>query len=150
MKKRLAVLLPMAAVIIAVLAYLISARPWLITNEGSDYVIDTVNAPAVAVFDFYSDSQASYHIINVSAEPLSFSNAFELQCEKGGVWCKVADDEIRHADFVMELQPGHRDFLSTSWRTDGRSLPAGSYRMVIPISSGHGETQWIAAPFVLT
>ena len=39
MKKRLAIMIPLAAVVAAVMVCLLTARPWLVTNDPNTYDI---------------------------------------------------------------------------------------------------------------
>ena len=62
MKKRLAVMLPLAAVVAAVMVYLLADRPWLVTNDPNTYDI-RADAPVSISFDQVDKTRGVYHII---------------------------------------------------------------------------------------
>ena len=152
MKKRLALVLPLAAVVIAVIVYLLAARPRLITNHGNPYEVDPdltdSGTPVVVVFDSYDKIGGDYRLINIGTETVRCSDGFDLLCKKGGVWCKVKEDESRHANYFLELKPGRQEFFMRQWREGGKSLPGGEYQIVIPIKTDAGDI-WITAYFVV-
>ncbi len=149
MKKRLAILLPIAAVVIAVFIYLLAARPWLITKEPNTYEINT-EAPVVVVFESFDNTCGDYRIINTGSEAVFCVNTFEIQCKKDGTWYKVKPESPHDSQALSELKQGENESYWTHWRIDGKSLPAGEYRLVTPIKPDSGGSYWVAAPFTVS
>lgn len=146
MKKRLAIIIPLAAVVAAVMVYLLAARPWLVTNDPNTYDI-RADAPVSIIFDRTDKTQGVYRIVNSGSESVFCTNRFELQCQKNGDWYKVKADNSGESQAVLELKPGGTEHFSSPWRSGEKSIPAGEYRLVTPIKTCSGGDYWIAAPF---
>ena len=91
MKKRLAIMIPLAAVVAAVMVYLLADRPWLVTNDPNTYDI-RADAPVSISFDQVDKTRGVYRIVNNGSESAFCTNRFALQYQKNGDWYNVKAD----------------------------------------------------------
>ena len=75
MKKRLAIMIPLAAVVAAVMVYLLADRPWLVTNVPNTYDI-RADAPVSIIFDQFDKTRGVYRILNRGSESAVCTNRF--------------------------------------------------------------------------
>lgn len=146
MKKRLAIMIPLAAVVAAVMVCLLAARPWLVTNDPNTYDI-CADAPVSISFDQVDKTRGVYRIVNSGSESAFCTNRFELQYQKNGDWYNVKADNSGESQVALKLEPGGTEYFNAFWRSGEKSIPRGEYRLVTPIKTGRGGDYWIAAPF---
>lgn len=146
MKKRLVIMIPLAAVVAAVMVCLLAARPWLVTNDPNTYDI-RADAPVSIIFDQFDKTRGVYRIVNSGSEAAFCTNRFALQYQKNGGWYNVKADNSGESQVALKLEPGGTEYFSTFWRSGEKPIPGGEYRLVTPIKTGSGGDYWIAAPF---
>lgn len=146
MKKRLAIMLPLAAVVAAVMVYLLADRPWFVTNDPNAYDI-RADAPVLIIFDQFDKTRGVYRIVNNGSESTFCTNRFALQYQKNGDWYNVKADNSGESQVVLKLEPGGTEHFNVFWRSGEKSIPGGEYRLVTPIKTGRGGDYWIASPF---
>ena len=81
MKKRLAIMLPLAAVVAAVMVYLLADRPWFVTNAPNTYDI-CADAPVSISFDQVDKTRGVYRIVNNGSSPPSALTALRSNIRK--------------------------------------------------------------------
>lgn len=111
MKKRLAIMIPLAAVVAAVMVYLLADRPWFVTNAPNTYDI-RADAPVLIIFDQVDKTRGVYRIVNNGSESAFCTNRFALQYQKNGDWYNVKADNSGESQVALKLNPAARSILT--------------------------------------